>query len=321
MDMSSRTKALSRRSLLVALLLLAVIPAVSAAQPPAPDVVTGSLSVAPVWPSLGLSASVPAVAARAGRRRWYAFPTTAFLAPENILGARLVGMVIDLNDQDQPASRCSGTVVSSPNGSVVWTAGHCILNREDSPTPFPHIEFVPGAEAGPAPFTPTAPYGVWPAVAYAMTSNWARHGSARQFRSDLGALLIARDPQGATLSQALGGADRISFRGTTSVRTEVLGYPELGRFAGNDSLIGCGPRPTGRAWREGGSGAAPLVIACSMTPGSSGGPWLTHVNAAGVGTVISATSSTNGPSTRLYGAVQGRVARRVWADLARRHVP
>lgn len=311
---------------LVVLGLCLASPATSSAQAVASDVLSGTLSppAAPFTIDPLAPMATPELAFAARRRRprpWFAFPPSTFVAPENVFGARLVGMVLDLNASDQPAYRCSGTVVDSPNGSIVWTAGHCIFNRELSPEPFPHIVFVPGAEPGSSLFAPTAPYGVWTAVAYAMTADWVRHGSARHFRRDLGALLIAPNGQGETISQALGGADRISFRGTIPPRAEVLGYPGLGRFSGNDALIGCGPHPTGRFRFWGGPGPEPLAISCGMTLGSSGGPWLTHVNAAGIGTVVSVTSSTNRPSTQLYGAVQTAVARRVWATLARRQVP
>jgi hypothetical protein len=303
-------------------------PASGSARTLTSDVVSGPLSAVPAS-VIGRVAGLPVLPfAQTARRRprpWYSFAPSTFVASESVFGARLVGMVYDLNGSDQPVERCSGTVVDSPNGSVVWTAGHCIFNRALSPQPFPHILFLPGAVAGSEPLVPAAPYGVWTAVAYAMTADWARHGSARHWRRDLGALLIARNAEGETIRQALGGADRISFRGTSGVRTEVLGYPGAGRFAGNESLIGCGPYPTGRYPFAGGRGPDPLEISCGMTSGASGGPWLTHVNAAGVGTVISATSSANGPvngpTTRLFGAVQSGVARRVWARLARLPVP
>jgi hypothetical protein len=230
-------------------------------------------------------------------------------------------VVIDLNASGQPVERCSGTVVDSPNGSVVWTAGHCIFIPGVYPAPFSHILFVPGAEAGSGPFTPTAPYGVWSAVGYAMAPDWVRHGGPSHWRRDFGALLIARNAQGTTIKQALGGAQRISFKGTASGHAEVLGYPGAGRFQTNDSLIGCGPRPLGRYPRVRGPGPEPVGIRCAMTSGASGGPWLTHVGRNGIGTVISVTSSASDKPGFLFGSVQDRVAHAVWAALARRAAP
>lgn len=136
------------------------------ANPSAASVVVGRLAAAP--------------------RAWFSFPASTFHARPALAGSRVVGMVIDLSASLQPQQRCSGTVVNSPNGSVVWTAGHCIYLPSEFPTPFAHIEFVPGAGPGSGPFAPAAPYGVWSAVAYAMPRDWTRHGSAKHWRRDFG---------------------------------------------------------------------------------------------------------------------------------------
>lgn len=275
-------------------------------------------SASPLPLSSPLAASVSPLARAA--RAWYAYRPTTFVASERRPGARLTGIVLALNSQSQPVLRCSGTVVNSPNGSVVWTAGHCVVNYRTHAA-YAHFEFVPGAGAGPTLVQPAAPYGVWSAVAWATTKDWALHGSAHHMRRDFGALLLARNAQGRTISQVLGGSQHISFSGRIPKRAELLGYPGTGRFHGNDSLIGCGPRPVGRASVPPAPGPEPLGIACSMTEGSSGGPWLTHVNSRGIGTVVSVTSVDNVAGTALFGGVQNRAIRAVWDELARRAVP
>jgi hypothetical protein len=263
-----------------------------------------------------------AFAARRRARPWYALSDATFVASEGTLGDRLSGMVIDFNSSGQALEGCGGTVVSSPNQSIVWTAGHCVFRPAEYPAPFAAIEFVPGA--GPVPGSPYLgdPYGVWKAVAYAMPRDWVRHGSARHFRRDFAALLIARNAQGETIEQALGGAQGISFEGITSDKVEVLGYPGAGRFAGNRAEIGCGPRRIGRyTGRLAGPGPAPVGIRCGMTLGASGGPWLSHVNSNGIGTVISNTSSASDQPGFLYGPVLNSVARSVWSSLAGRPAP
>lgn len=255
----------------------------------------------------------------AAARSWFSFPASTFHARPALAGSRVVGMVIDLSASLQPQERCSGTVVNSPNGSIVWTAGHCIYLPSEFPTPFAHIEFVPGAGPGSGPFAPAAPYGVWSAVAYAMPRDWTLHGSARHWRRDFGALLIARNAQGQTLRQALGAADGISFKGISGRGVRVLGYPGSGAFTNNDSLIGCGPRPAGADARVvRGPGPAPIGIRCAMTTGSSGGPWLIHVRHNGLGTLISNTSSASNKPGYLFGPVLDRAAHSVWASLAKR---
>jgi hypothetical protein len=252
---------------------------------------------------------------RRGRRPWYSYSAATYRVRSSLLGARFEGIV--LSYYNGRPYRCSGTVVDSPNGSVVWTAGHCIFNREFDPRPFTNIVFVPAAVHGPSPDQPVAPYGVWPAIRWAVTRDWYVHGSVHRIKRDLGALLLARNARGQTISQALGGAQRISFRGTATGRAKVIGYPASGRFAGNDSPIGCGPRPIGQA-RFGGPGPNPAAIDCAMTLGASGGPWLEHVNARGIGTVISVTSAEADRHPQMFGPVLDRVGRRVWSSLAHR---
>lgn len=237
-------------------------------------------------------------------------------------GTRFGGMVIEETATGQLLGRCSGTVVDSPNRSVVWTAGHCIFRPAKYATPYPVILFVPDAEPGAGPFAPTAPYGVWTAAAYAIARDWGRHGSVRRFKQDFGALLMSRNAQGETIQQALGGGQRISFKGATRGRVEVRGFPAEGRFTNNDSEIGCGPRAIGRYSRRlAGPGPRPMAIRCAMTEGASGGPWLEHVGRGGVGTVISNTSAASVKPGFLFGPVLTGVAHRVWAAMAHRAVP
>jgi hypothetical protein len=254
-------------------------------------------------------------------RAWYSYRPSTFRVGESTLGARLIGMVYDLSATGQVLQRCSGAVVQSPNRSLVWTAGHCIIRPARFSAPFPRILFVPAAQPAAGSSTPASPYGVWTAVAYAVSRDWMRHGSIRHFRQDYGALLMGRDAQGQTIGQALGGAQRISFSGVAGGRARALGYPGVGPFRGNDSLIGCGPRPVGQGRYVGGPGPEPIGIRCDMTSGASGGPWLRQVNRDGIGTVIAVTSAASNKPGYLYGPVQKRDAHAVWAQLARAPVP
>jgi hypothetical protein len=254
---------------------------------------------------------------RRGRGPWYTYSATTYRVRPSLPGARFEGIVYAF--YNRRPYRCSGTVVDSPNGSIVWTAGHCIFNREFDPRPFTNFFFVPDAGQGPSPDLPVAPYGAWPARRWAVTRDWYVHGSARRIKRDLGVLLLARNARGQTITQALGGGQRISFRGTAAGRAKVIGYPESGRFVGNDSPIGCGPRPIGQA-RFGGVGPNPVAIDCAMTLGASGGPWLEHVNARGIGTVISVTSAEADRAPQMFGPVMDLVARQLWSSLAHRTV-
>ena len=252
-----------------------------------------------------------------GHKPWYRLSPAGYFVNPAARGARYEGMIIGIVSA-QSVYRCSGSLVSSRNGSTVLTAGHCIVNREFG-GPVRNIVFIPYAQQGPDALEPAAPFGVWPAAGWAVTKDWYKHGSARHIKRDLGALLIARDSAGRTLRQVLGGAQRLSFAGITGGRTQVMGYPAGGIFSGNDRLVGCGPRPIGRVV-FGGSGPNPVGIACGMTQGASGGPWLQRVS-HGVGTIISVTSESGTRLPLLAGPVLDNVARDLFTLVAHHKAP
>jgi hypothetical protein len=207
---------------------------------------------------------------------------------------------------------CSGTVVNSPNSSIVWTAAHCVLSPDFHHRPPEAIYFVPGLQ--PSTVGNPQPYGLWRAVAWAVPKAFARYGDPRAANRDYAALLIARNAQGLTIGQALGGGERISFAYSAPRRVVALGYPAADKFSGNQSLIGCGPARVGRRFGM-------LRIACGATAGASGGPWLAGVGAGGVGTVVSVFDLYNPHHPIWWGSPLGRVARATWAKLASLAVP
>jgi hypothetical protein len=248
---------------------------------------------------------------------WYRRSPASFFVNPTLRGARFEGIVLS-ELPNGTFYRCSGTVVNSPNGSVVWTAGHCLFNREFG-QPFTAFMFIPYAQQGPNEVQPAAPYGVWPAVQWEVTKDWYKQGNARHIKRDLGVLLLARNAAGQTLKQVLGGAQRLSFDASGGGRAELFGYPGAGAFAGNDRLVACGPRPLGRA-RFLGNGPPAVAIACNMTVGASGGPWLQHVR-HGVGTIIAVTSAIADTHPWIYGPLIDRADKRLFTSVSRRAVP
>jgi V8-like Glu-specific endopeptidase len=193
---------------------------------------------------------------------------------------------------------CSGTAVHSRNRDTVITAGHCV-----NAGPGPYVRnwvFVPGYHAG------ARPYGTWTARRLAAPAGWVRAGQAAD---DVGfAVLNLR--RGRHLAAVVGGLP-IRFDTGPETYIWVFGFPGAQPYGGRRSTY-C--RGTDRADPY---GTSALGLACTMTAGSSGGPWLAGF-AGGTGTICSVTSfSYRGVPDLIWGPRLGRTAARLYAAAQR----
>jgi hypothetical protein len=69
-----------------------------------------------------------------------------------------------------------------------------------------------------------------------------------------------------------------------------------------------------------GRGPLDVALACDMTLGVSGGPWLQHVR-RGIGTVIAVQSAIAAPYPWTYGALLDGTDKQLFTSLDRRAVP
>jgi hypothetical protein len=161
--------------------------------------------------------------------------------------------------------RCSGTSVSAPNFSVVFTAGHCI----DSGGPRGHGYggrwiFVPGYRYG------QRPYGVFPAKWLDTTKGWVTTGSEN---FDVGAAVVGRNEKGQRLADAVGAAG-IGWGLKASQFFDIHGYPAEQPFDGETQQL-CSQTPflghDPASFRH--AGPLNLAVDCEVTGGSSGGGW------------------------------------------------
>ena len=190
---------------------------------------------------------------------------------------------------------CSGTVVNSPSGRVVITAGHCVFENFWSR----RFVFVPGYHDG------IEPYGEFVAKRLTAPTRWVKTQWTRPTYAlsyDVGAVVL----KGATPVQtAIGGARGIAFNVGRSREYTSFGYPAAYPFDG-ESLFTCTSQFGGRD--IGTFSPSPGWINCDMTGGSSGGGWifgnefLNSVNSYGYG---------NG-SPRMYGPYFGNVIKRLY---------
>ena len=171
---------------------------------------------------------------------------------------RVHGMIFFLVGEQ--AFSCSGTVVDSKGGNVVFTAGHCVYDR-DSSAYVDQLIFIPAYKDG------NSPLGIWPATAVFTTSRFAQEG---RLSHDVGAVVLENRIQNDL------GARKIAFNLDPKDRSfRIFGYPVKPDppFDG-ESLAGCRSSAVGR---DSGPGK-PFPIAagpCTMGQGSSGGGWIT----------------------------------------------
>lgn len=159
---------------------------------------------------------------------------------------------------------CSGTAVSSANGSVVWTAGHCV-NDGGNNRFYTNWMFKPAYNNG------FQAYPDFVAGQLYTTTDWAVNG---EFGKDVGAAVVG-PVNGQTLLQRLSLPGRgmtfsPSYTTGTSHKIDAHGYPAAGKFNGQ-SLYHCDSYVS----RIDTSGNPDTMgIPCTMTGGSSGGAWL-----------------------------------------------
>ncbi len=160
---------------------------------------------------------------------------------------------------------CSGSAVDGSFGSLVLTAGHCVNDGNGGPFHTNWI-FYPGYDGG-----PHEVLGGWTATDLFTTDTWAN--SANGFRDDAGlAAVVGADPS-TSLEAALGSAGvgqmpTIVFDLTPDVDYTSFGYPAAKKYKGATLTYCQGPVS------EALDGDATLAMACDMTGGSSGGPWI-----------------------------------------------
>lgn len=157
---------------------------------------------------------------------------------------------------------CSGTAINSANGSVVWTAGHCV--NEGGPNYFfDNWTFMPAYNSG------RTSYPDFIAGHLYTSAAWANNGD---FGKDYGAAVVGT-VQSKTLKQTIGGIGRdLNFNTPTALNTrlDAFGYPAAGKFNGRN-LYHCDSQVK---YNDTSSSPAPNGIPCTMTGGSSGGAWL-----------------------------------------------
>ena len=199
---------------------------------------------------------------------------------------------------------CSGTLVGGQRTDVVLTAAHCVTNGPGPAGPGPagnlqwatNWMFVPGFQDG------RQPYGEYTARRFFVIKDWTGpEGGNEQYDVAFVQVNAATLYGAATAAQPPPGLP-VEFARTQDAapadRASVFGYPAEPPYTGL-YLSYC----AGRVAASGGSGR----MACAMTAGDSGGPWLAPFSPrAGTGPVVAVSTYKVSDNLRmLYGAVLG----------------
>jgi V8-like Glu-specific endopeptidase len=200
---------------------------------------------------------------------------------------------------------CSGTVITDnlTNHSVVLSAAHCIYDEAADVFATNWI-FVPSYDTSPTFTCAQATFGCWTAQRLVVHSGWANEESltTQATMHDFGVAVVGdgsvRSGVSVRLETAVGGRYAVT---TTAInagtRVHAFGYPAQGRYKGSDLTYCAGPTFTDQYNEDETWG-----IACNMTGGSSGGPWIKDfANNGSSGTVTSLNSYGYSGLSNMYG--------------------
>jgi hypothetical protein len=155
---------------------------------------------------------------------------------------------------------CSGDAVTSDNKSTVITAGHCVKLEGAWHT---NWVFVPGYDDG------DRPYGTWTARLTLTTPQW---DAGEDLSYDVGAAVV-NTLDGRPLVDVAGGQG-IAFNQARRQRMHAFGYPAEPPYDGTTLTYCSGPTINDPLLSTG------IGMGCTMTGGSSGGPWFLNFDEA-----------------------------------------
>lgn len=150
---------------------------------------------------------------------------------------------------------CSASVVSPNN--VIVTAAHCCYDRNKN-------RFIGGWVFAPAYDNGNTPFGVFDWSSATVLNSWINNGD---IPSDVCTIRLANDQAGRGVSFYTGWLGR-SWNFGSVQEHHALGYPN--NLGGGNTLQLC----TSESFSPACGGPDIVSMGCSMTFGSSGGPWI-----------------------------------------------
>lgn len=200
---------------------------------------------------------------------------------------------------------CSGTVVSSGSGSLITTAGHCLVDPV-SRTAASNLVFAPAYTNG------TFPYFFWPVTNAITNSPWGRQGNLNY---DLAMLRVAFGGSQGSLGRLIGSRG-IAFNQPDKQRYDAFGYPASGPSPdyNGENLIRCNSGFVADKARDRfHRGPASIGMRCDQQGGASGGGIVIQ-NSAVASVISHGHANRRGQIIRgrLYGPQFGTAAKNMY---------
>ncbi|MCW2888290.1 MAG: hypothetical protein QOE54_6952 [Streptosporangiaceae bacterium] len=157
-------------------------------------------------------------------------------------------------DNTQGDHYCTAGVLDSPRNNLLVTAAHCIYSQSGGYSK--NIVFVPGYEDG------EMPYGVWATKSMLVDDRWIKSSDPDL---DVGFVSL-QSKDGKNIEQVL-GANKLGINKGFDNVVRVTGYP-----TNSDEPITCMAKSAQQSRFQ-------MRFACGgYPPGTSGSPWVVHVN-------------------------------------------
>ncbi len=213
---------------------------------------------------------------------------------------------------------CSASVVNdtASDRSIVLTAGHCVFDQA-SGSYATNWMYIPNYDAAPARLTTSGSfcastvYGCWTAASLKAHTGFT---SQNQFNDiavlyDFGFAVLLGGGKSGGFVESLGTHSIAYDTNNAGVVADAFGYPAAQKYKGND-LVYC----EGPIGFDAQMGNGTYRIACDMTGGSSGGPWLRGFDGGAGGTLTSLNSYGYSGDKSMYGPKFNANTRAVYED-------
>jgi V8-like Glu-specific endopeptidase len=187
---------------------------------------------------------------------------------------------------------CSGAVATDSRSgySLVLTAGHCVVDADTGEFATMWM-FIPAFDLSPTFTCGSTQFGCWTATALVARQEFATAGgfNDQAVRHDWAFAVVAGGGKTANanlqLDATVGGSFALDATAGVGQTMTALGYPAAGKYRGKNLVYCQGPVGT-----DAGTDDTTYSMACGMTGGSSGGPWLTNAS-AGFGAKLKSLNS------------------------------
>jgi hypothetical protein len=205
---------------------------------------------------------------------------------------------------------CSASVVSSPRGNVIVTAGHCAIDPNTGAEINTNTVFIPAYRKG------VRPYGEFKVSAFATPKSWeasAKPESRANEGADIAFMELWENEDGETVEEAVGASMGIEFDQSCNHTYTQFGYPADTPYGGG--ILYYRASLYGGADTEAGFTPVPMKIASDFTHGASGGPWVVETGIGPTVLSLNAYGYADQPGY-LYGPYFGETAKKTYGLIA-----